>query len=394
MTPLRPLARLVLPLLPLAFLVACGGEPGGPAGAPRLDATRWLGEPTTSGNLTVWPVHTSAPLDLGAFLTLEEAQAQGHASVREVGAGGATPAAQTDLGREPGAGNLPRQDPLSPPAPAGEQGPSAGPQQVQVAEGGAMVNTLVVENRGDLPILVLAGTVVKGGQQDRQFGQDVVIAAHSSVPVDAFCVEPARWSYRGGGGAGFEGASFGVAVQGVRSSGQYARDQGKVWEEVGKVLADRGIQATSTFVAAVEEASPEDRARRAATEESVLAHFARLRAGPEAPIGFAYAVNGKPVTVRAFAHPRLLAQHLPAFVKAMALEADLARDEPSVPAAAEAVVAMVRGIEAAREEVLATRGLNANGLREGEHAFGARCLLPAAPASTEQVEVTSDWTSR
>ena len=38
---------------------------------PLLDAHRWLGEPVEIGNLTVWPVHTDAPLDVGEFLTFD-----------------------------------------------------------------------------------------------------------------------------------------------------------------------------------------------------------------------------------------------------------------------------------------------------------------------------------
>src|SRR5439155_384601 len=57
----------------------------------------------------------------------------------------------------------------------------------------ARVNPLVIENPGKLPLLVLAGTVVRGGKQDRQIGADFVIEAGKTVPVDAFCVEHGRW---------------------------------------------------------------------------------------------------------------------------------------------------------------------------------------------------------
>ena len=53
----------------------------------RLDEHLYLGAPVTVGNLTAWPVHTDAALDVGDFLTLREAQDAGEASVREVAAG-------------------------------------------------------------------------------------------------------------------------------------------------------------------------------------------------------------------------------------------------------------------------------------------------------------------
>ena len=43
------------------------------------------------------------------------------------------------------------------------------------------MNTLVIENKGDVPIYVLAGTVVKGGKQDRQIGQDFIIEGKKTV---------------------------------------------------------------------------------------------------------------------------------------------------------------------------------------------------------------------
>ena len=58
----------------------------------------------------------------------------------------------------------------------------------------ATVNQLVIASTADLPILVTAGTILKGGKQDRQLGQDLLVAAGATVPVDAFCVERGRWN--------------------------------------------------------------------------------------------------------------------------------------------------------------------------------------------------------
>ena len=67
----RILSGLVLLLLAATLAGGCGSEatppgevPLAPTGA-RLDDHRWLGEPVLVGNLTVWPVHTDAPLDVG-----------------------------------------------------------------------------------------------------------------------------------------------------------------------------------------------------------------------------------------------------------------------------------------------------------------------------------------
>ena len=52
----------------------------------------------------------------------------------------------------------------------------------------------MIQNKGKLPILVLAGTIVKGGKQDRQIGEDFVVPRDKQVDVSAFCVEQGRWN--------------------------------------------------------------------------------------------------------------------------------------------------------------------------------------------------------
>ena len=54
-----------------------------------LDDHRYLGAAFDVGNLRVWPIHTDAPLEIGEFLTLQEAQEKGVATVREIGGGSA-----------------------------------------------------------------------------------------------------------------------------------------------------------------------------------------------------------------------------------------------------------------------------------------------------------------
>src|SRR5262245_52654729 len=150
----------------------------------RLDEHRTFGPELCVENLQVWPILTDRPADVGDFLTLQAAQEQGVAEVQEI-------------------------------------------------KEGARVNTLEIESRSDRPILVCAGTLVKGGQQDRQIGQDFVVLGHSTVAVDAFCVEHGRWS----GSAGFC-ATRAIAVASVRASGQYRGNQQRVWEEVADANAE------------------------------------------------------------------------------------------------------------------------------------------------------------
>src|SRR5690606_8900190 len=118
-------------------------------------------------------------------------------------------------------------------------------------------DTVVIENRGRLPILVLAGTIVKGGKQDRQIGEDFVVAPGKTVDVAAFCVEQGRWNdnREGRSTGGTFVAQKSLALGNVRAAGQYDKNQGQVWSEVSRVNAANKKGAPSgTLLATLDDA--------------------------------------------------------------------------------------------------------------------------------------------
>lgn len=323
-------------------VASSASEPG------RLDAHRSFGAEIAVDNLQVWPIVSDVATEVGPYLTLQEAQAKGVAKVREL-------------------------------------------------EQGAEVNQLVVENGGDLPILVCAGTLVKGGQQDRQIGQDFIVLAKSTVPVDVFCVEQGRWT---GATEAFDVAAP-MALASIRASAQYGSDQGEVWKEVG--LADRAAgaePASGTLLAAFAVTDPEIDAGREKLEKSLRASFDELLTAKSAVVGFAYAIDGKPVTVRTFADPRLLKSHLDPFVRTMAMEAQLADRgrngasprKTSSRATIDDVLALVRAAGSAPEETVTTKAGNVNCYRKAESAASSACFLGSLGLGS--VAITEDWTAR
>jgi len=69
---------------------------------------------------------------------------------------------------------------------------------VQVTETG-QVSELKVENTGEQEVFIQAGDMVKGGRQDRVLTVSLLLPPRSGVvPIASFCVEPGRWSARGG----------------------------------------------------------------------------------------------------------------------------------------------------------------------------------------------------
>jgi hypothetical protein len=277
---------------------------------------------------------------------------------------------------------------------------------------GASVGTIVIENKSDLPILVCGGSIVKGGNQDRQIGQDFVIRGKTTVPVDAFCIEHGRWnSNREGQSTKGAFLSTGkITAKSIRASAQYAGDQSLVWDNVAAVNAFNGkAPATGTYLATIEEADDATDERRKSIAASIGEHFTTLAKNGHAPVGFAYAIGGKPQTVRVFAHPRLLADHLSSFVDAMTVESELAKDTTNTKSSIDDVVALVKHINNARETVNDTACANFNGVRRNDSGGNLNCyadlnelagdslLLPAkgagATAPKKRIAITQDWTA-
>ena len=388
-----------------AAAAACTGGVSGdgchacPAALTLLDAHHGLGDGVTTGNLTVWPVFTDAPLDVGEVYTLEEALGKGLAEVREQGAAATAERAEAPEGLD----------------------------ELELAlvelEDAATVGTLVVENRSDRPILICAGTVVEGGNQDRQIGQDFVVQAGATVPVDAFCVEQGRWNgVREGVATGdlFVLADY-YAPASTRGCAQYEKDQDAVWTSVANtrlfffqahesdgddfnalndpslrdsfrdpVVYARGA-AESTSLAVVLDAAAEAAPDALdATMKAVREHF---DASPDA-VGFAYAIDGRAVAVRTFANAPLFRRHFDAFLRTMAHEAKLAaaaREGPAPAARVEDVVALVASVEKSDETVTPTAALNRNGVRASGKGWASACYLPKGDGV---LAVTRDWTMK
>lgn len=249
-----------------------------------------IGAAIASGNLTVFPIYAAANPQFADAIALDRALARKQARVRELDA----------------------DDP---------------------ALEGAEVGTLVIDNLGSAPIVVLAGTVVKGGKQDRQIGQDFVIAAKSTVDVEAFCVEQGRWSGEREGkntGGSFSGSGM-IAPSAVRIAAQYESDQGKVWSEVAEAneksakSGPQGREAKSsqsgTLMATYDDGAVVAKRKAIATK---LVTSLESAVASERIMGLAYAVDGSIRGVRWFGSRGLFEQHRKQLLETMAVESILA----------------------------------------------------------------------
>ena len=175
---------------------------------------------------------------------------------------------------------------------------------VSVSElaGGGSVNTLLVGNNSDKPLLVLGGEVVLGGQQDRILGQDTIVPAHEKMRVEVFCVEHGRWS----GGREFSAAQ-GMADTKIRVRAKYRADQSQVWAEVAKQNAAHGVApSTGTYRNL---AAGEDGKKALAPYRNAVGGALGKLGERDKLVGVVAAINGRVTSVELFARPELFAAY-------------------------------------------------------------------------------------
>jgi hypothetical protein len=194
---------------------------------------------------------------------------------------------------------------------------------IRESGGGGAVNALEVENRGDRPVLLLAGELLLGGKQDRIIGRSMVLAPRSRARVPVFCVEHGRWT----GAKEFDsGRAMGHAELRKKALGG---DQAKVWAEVARANARLGtMNASDTYRAA---------ARKLGGEVGPLAEeIAGALARDRDVAGIAVAIDGAVTAIEWFASPRVfdrVREKLVASYVAQALESR-ASSAPGAVAAA------------------------------------------------------------
>jgi len=352
-SPVSPIA-LSLALAATASLSARAAPPP-PDALVAAAAAPVFGAAVRIDNLAVFPITLGTQDDPGPIVTLEDALAKRRAVVREVGSGS-----------------------------------------------GAAVDTLVIENKGDVPLFVLAGTVVKGGKQDRQIGQDFIVGPKKTVPVDAFCVERGRWdaSREGRDTAGRFEAAATLATSKVRAAGQHKKDQGEVWSKVSEANAAHGKSASSDTLMATLDAGDV-----AARTTALATRIGQALDGVDraALVGFAYAVDGRIQGVRWFSSHRLFDLYRDKLVRTAAVDALTAHAERAAAQAAQFegdwpaaldVKRFVDEVDAmALKERRATDAGNDNEYKESERGFGARTLLKGS-AAHKAMPVSFDYLAK
>lgn len=339
---MRPSVRTALFLVTFAGVASVAGcvlfyqsraEAAGPVDGSRA-AYRVLA-PIESGNLLLFPVVEPGKMPASPFITLDEGIKNGQVEVTEAGrVRGFVRPRPTQVPR----GGVLNDGVAHPATPAYR---------------GDQVNTLVLVNNSDKPLLLLAGEIVTGGKQDRVIAKDRIVPA-SSDPIDlgVFCIEPGRWTE--------DSATFlpsaktsvqSIMVQPtVREKAMVAKDQQEVWNSVhgaiggamqaaapspGNPRGSLGLGTTS-YARAMQNSAVSAKVDQAAapltkSREEILA---KLR--EEHAVGVVVAVRGEIVWADVFSDADLLARYWTKLVRSYAAESLLDAHTHSAPTVAEA----------------------------------------------------------
>lgn len=228
------------------------------------------------------------------------------------------------------------------------------------------VNELAIQNISDEDIYVQSGDIVKGGQQDRMIGVDLIVPRRSAkMPIAAFCVEHGRWNGRGNERTTvFSSSSDVVSTKEIKLAAKRSNSQGGVWESVsvvqGKLSQNVGASVNSPISASSLQLSVENSKVRE-TADSYVKALSKIVNGSKDVIGYVFAINGKVNSADVYGSNTLFKKLWPKLLKANAIEAiaELQQDKfaPAKPEQVKAFLSEGEKAKASEKEVSARVGL-------------------------------------
>ena len=120
----------------------------------------------------------------------------------------------------------------------------------EVSESGDVPN-LKVSNKGEIPILILAGEELVGAKQNRIVNATFLVAGHASIKIPVSCVEAGRWHYRG---KEFQSKKRMSSPQlrtkvendvkfAIKEGRGFRANQGEVWDEIAAKSARMSVHS-------------------------------------------------------------------------------------------------------------------------------------------------------
>lgn len=179
------------------------------------------------------------------------------------------------------------------------------------------VNELVLVNKGDQPLFVMAGEVIIGGKQDRIISKDIIIGANQKVTVPVSCVEHGRWSEEKGSRTFRSGKA--LAHTKLRLQTNYKQQQ-DVWNEVADKTRKRKVENDTQTYRKVAAAEDKDSRKVKESVEPYAKAFDKAFED-ERTVGFVVVLNGEISGVETFGSPKLFKKLKPKMLASYYVEA-------------------------------------------------------------------------
>ncbi len=231
------------------------------------------------------------------------------------------------------------------------------------------VNDLTMENLSDTEVIILAGDILKGGQQDRIAQYDQIVPPKSGkLPLRVFCVErtASRWMKPlTDQDKTFTASPGQICTNDLRLACRKEANQSEVWRDV---MQAQEKLSKNAHVDVRDRKSDSSLALSLQVKEvlaNIERYVAKLSPAPDGKadvVGFVYAINGKIYGSDVYGSPALFRRVWPRLVRASATEAfaDLQKGKRFTAAGPEAFRAF---LEAADKGKVTARD-DSKGLRQ------------------------------
>jgi hypothetical protein len=216
---------------------------------------------------------------------------------------------------------------------------------IEIGEvGGGDVPNVVVQNKGDLPVLLVDGEHLEGAKQNRIINVSALIAERSRTVLPVSCVEQGRWHYEGDASfvpspdhsyARLRRMQAELSVMAARAGRERRPSQGEVWAEVSSKHAEMGVRSSS---GAMKDSYEGHRGALNAIQQA----FAQPEPGQT---GVLACIGGEPIVLDAFDRPDTLSKMWKRLILGYAMDALRAPSMQVAAGVAEEFVAQARGGE-------------------------------------------------
>lgn len=257
---------------------------------------------------------------------------------------------------------------------------ASGTFAVREAGSAGVVGTLLAENSGGRPVLLLDGQELAGAKQNRVLNTTILVSEHTTVTIPVSCTEHGRWAYTSDRFQESLSAApprlrrmnlRAVAVS-LEARGEYTGDQMGVWDCVERLSHETGVHSGTSAMRDVFESRLQDLDR--------IASSAPCQAGQTGLIALAGAdVLGCDVVPR----PDVYAALHKTIVRSYAMDALLSPEHPPAPTAAKLAMDFLGDIFASSERRFKSVGCGDDFRYEGTRVVGSSlacggCLVHAA----------------